>query len=178
MSVSHEVAVRMSAGAEVIWSPMEAGKSKGVPSPAWASMLVVGRHSQVLPMGTYHGLLECPSSWELTSPEQALQERAQYLLWLILWRILSFLQYPIGWLYAPALFIIGGSCTGTLISGRNLGGCLPQMVCGVASSHPRFIKTVSLYFLIVLMEGLSDLRKHAFVLAADRILTVFCFLIA
>lgn len=60
LRVSYEVVVKMSAGAEVTWSPTRAGGSEVIHSHIWLLMLIVGRNS----VSHYTGL----SSSSLSAP--------------------------------------------------------------------------------------------------------------
>lgn len=91
--------------------------------------------------GPFHELHECvPTSWELTSPEQAVQmsmAEATTSFMIHPWKSHAVVSAISSWVHWPALFIRKRSTQGHLyqkagIIERHLEGCLPRMLCGVA----------------------------------------------
>lgn len=97
LRVSHEVVVKMSAGA---------GGSKVIHSHVCQFMLVVGRNSQFLHTGAFPWASWVSPCHESSLPQNKQSKRAwqkpQYLLWSIRGsHTLSFLQYPVGYTCQP-----------------------------------------------------------------------------
>lgn len=97
LSVSHEVVVKMSAGA---------GGCKVIHSCVWQLVVVVGRNSVSPHRGLFMSCMSVSPDHESALPQNRQSKWAwrkpQYLLWSILEsHTLSFLQYPVGYIGQP-----------------------------------------------------------------------------
>lgn len=149
MRVSHEVAIRMSAGLKSFEAQLS------LEDPGWFLHLpghwywLLAGTLKFFPRGPFHGLLECLASCKLIPPEQALQERAPISFMTHPWKAYTVISAVSCWLHGSALFIIGGSCTGAKISGSRYPWRISWRMFTTGAiwysieSHPRIIKTVS-----------------------------------